>query len=123
MIRRPPRSTPSPSPPLFQSKGGEGPRRSSLPLRCPRLLAGGRAFRGRDTQRIRGLVDVDRARHQCATDQVDRKGTRLNSSHTCIPYAVFFFKNRTPVDLAGHRRRTGATDLAGHVVAVLDEGG
>src|SRR2546430_11804839 len=69
MIRRPPRSTLFPYTTLF---------RSPEPLIGLRLRADDDAFRF-------GL----RAR-----DQLDRKSTRLNSSHSQISYAVFCLKKK-----------------------------
>src|SRR2546430_3703439 len=77
MIRRPPRSTLFPYTTLFRSvwesligrvSGGEGCGRG-----CPELV-GPRFRRGRPT--------------------LDRKSTRLNSSHSQISYAVFCLKKK-----------------------------
>src|SRR5258708_27218018 len=35
---------------------------------------------------------------------IDRKSTRLNSSHQIISYAVFCFKKKNPRDYVGHAR-------------------
>src|SRR3989338_4842796 len=40
---------------------------------------------------------------------LDRKSTRLNSSHSSIPYAVFFFKKKRTQRV---RQRSGWTHLA-----------
>src|SRR5690242_21331482 len=85
MIRRPPRSTLFPYTTLFRSaphRGGDGlrgllgPRVDPLPpaVALPR-------------DRVR-RVRADRARG------VDRKSTRLNSSHMSISYAVFCLKKK-----------------------------
>src|SRR3970282_2377603 len=66
MIRRPPRSTLFPYTTLFRS------RARLLPVGRVRQLAG---------------RHHDAGRRPCLTD---RKSTRLNSSHRCISYAVFF---------------------------------
>src|SRR3712207_8882989 len=82
MIRRPPRSTLFPSTTLFRSFGSLG-----LALDAPRTcirLARAREVRavGPDAQRgARYLEKLAR--------EVDRKSTRLNSSHANISYAVF----------------------------------
>src|SRR5690349_23391456 len=70
MIRRPPRSTLFPYTTLFRSGGGEGP---GDPAPGPVWAAGG-ARAG-----VFGL---------------DRKSTRLNSSHVEISYAVFCLKKK-----------------------------
>src|SRR3712207_7964595 len=88
MIRRPPRSTLFPYTTLFRSPARVGvhPRRRggpqpALPAREGRR--GGRAGGGRDRP--------DRAQPAAA---VDRKSTRLNSSHANISYAVFCLKKK-----------------------------
>src|SRR5690606_25855024 len=40
---------------------------------------------------------VERARADWALDVLDRKSTRLNSSHVKISYAVFFLKNKKAI--------------------------
>src|SRR3712207_8524563 len=88
MIRRPPRSTLFPYTTLFRS--GDGGRRSTgagaggggavRPARRRRADAGGRAGEpGRG-----GLLAL----------LLDRKSTRLNSSHANISYAVFCLKKK-----------------------------
>src|SRR5689334_23612700 len=41
-------------------------------------------------------------------DSVDRKSTRLNSSHSSISYAVFCLKKKTPPQRRGARQPEGA---------------
>src|SRR3712207_7820801 len=91
MIRRPPRSTLFPYTTLFRSPAGE----ASLP-RC------GEAHR-LDGRRL-GLWGVhgcptpdpggDRADGRALLHVLDRKSTRLNSSHANISYAVFCLKKK-----------------------------
>src|SRR3712207_7388433 len=77
MIRRPPRSTLFPYTTLFRSGGrGGGARRAR----------GGRRA-GRRGGRRRALPPDGAA-------AVDRKSTRLNSSHANISYAVFCLKKK-----------------------------
>src|SRR3712207_7510906 len=102
MIRRPPKSTLFPTPPLFQSREPADPRRARvrpglLPggdhppqRRCPELLA-----RGRGVGRRAG----DRARMAGPRPDRDRKSTRLNSSHANISYAVFCLKKKKKLEL------------------------
>src|SRR5258707_9594961 len=81
MIRRPPRSTLFPYTTLFRSRKPAGalPR---LPL--PRAVRGAGS---RDVgNRPRGLTN--------AFGRLDRKSTRLNSSHANISYAVFCLKKK-----------------------------
>src|SRR5438128_6602205 len=76
MIRRPPRSTLFPYTTLFRSHR-RGPRRSRVDVlavdRGRRSGVLGRGARGR---------------------RIDRKSTRLNSSHGSISYAVFCLKKK-----------------------------
>src|SRR4029453_19580551 len=67
MIRRPPRSTLFPYTTLFRSMAGW------IPFRCQSVG---------DALILWGKM-------------LDRKSTRLNSSHTVISYAVFCFKKKT----------------------------
>src|SRR5438876_7651004 len=70
MIRRPPRSTLFPYTTLFRS--WDGVRRRSCRGRC-----------GLDDSRLRATES-----------RIDRKSTRLNSSHPSISYAVFCLKKK-----------------------------
>src|SRR2546430_10672079 len=72
MIRRPPRSTLFPYTTLFRSDDGRG--------------EAGRVEPGE----IRHRALAARQHHE-----VDRKSTRLNSSHSQISYAVFCLKKKT----------------------------
>src|SRR5438045_7617505 len=89
MICRPPRST------LF-------PYTNALPIYADLLLLAGRLVLGRDLHDAVG-VDVESdldlrhsARRRRNSDQIelDRKSTRLNSSHLGISYAVFCLKKK-----------------------------
>src|SRR3712207_6932075 len=80
MIRRPPRSTLFPYTTLFRSaRRRRGRRRLGL-------LGGGHPDRGR-----RGVL---RGRDRADRIRLDRKSTRLNSSHANISYAVFCLKKK-----------------------------
>src|SRR2546427_5113326 len=80
MIRRPPRSTLFPYTTLFRSNG----------LRNGRGL--GEAARGCDRKANLHAEPGDRAPR--ARNPLDRKSTRLNSSHSQISYAVFCLKKK-----------------------------
>src|SRR3712207_7510817 len=99
MIRRPPRSTLFPYTPLFRSQPGlarrvrqlradEGERDAGAP---PAQRLANRPQAGLGT----GLAEHDQLAvrrydgREVALDDVDRKSTRLNSSHANISYAVF----------------------------------
>src|SRR3989442_3611220 len=87
MIRRPPRSTLFPYTTLFRSNLG----RSPLPRADRRRLGGG--WRNKLLFRRRwGWRDRDRVVRFYSS--VDRKSTRLNSSHVRISYAVFCLKKK-----------------------------
>src|SRR3712207_8039170 len=100
MIRRPPRSTLFPYTTLFRSSGG---RPWVFPLATTRRAAdpGGTytpASRSLHSARRdgapRGGVRLD-GRCPCpSTSLLDRKSTRLNSSHANISYAVFCLKKK-----------------------------
>src|SRR5437764_8463660 len=75
MIRRPPRSTLFPYTTLFRSSVG---RFIEQPLELEEALAGN----------DHPALQLEIAR------QLDRKSTRLNSSHRCISYAVFCLKKK-----------------------------
>src|SRR5256885_9342985 len=78
MIRRPPRSTLFPYTTLFRSPGIEHP-----------VLGDG--FVG-----VPGHVE----HAQVGAQLLDRKSTRLNSSHLVISYAVFCLKKKKDIDRA-----------------------
>src|SRR2546430_10919713 len=83
MIRRPPRSTLFPYTTLFRSHFGhrlETPR-NQLPA-CSATHDQQANYRHRD-QHVDGRIG-----------EVDRKSTRLNSSHSQISYAVFCLKKK-----------------------------
>src|SRR3712207_7440413 len=83
MIRRPPRSTLFPYTTLFRSP--EEPGAVDLDLELGGVGGGQR--------RRRRVVGEQRRRHQVDVG-VDRKSTRLNSSHANISYAVFCLKKK-----------------------------
>src|SRR5258707_7262266 len=97
MIRRPPRSTLFPYTTLFRSDlpAGAFERGHYLEKICVAVqrdlgLGEGRAFRKRRAHKqqpgglLRGFGNAD----------LDRKSTRLNSSHANISYAVFCLKKK-----------------------------
>src|SRR3712207_8583774 len=97
MIRRPPRSTLFPYTTLFRSLMEGSVPRGQLQggEHAARLPEDGGELRGRDAggpellvQRREGRAPVKPRR------QLDRKSTRLNSSHANISYAVFCLKKK-----------------------------
>src|SRR2546427_8553657 len=80
MIRRPPRSTLFPYTTLFRSAQFH---RAAGNILCSRVR--GALVEDHDHVRVEHLLDLRR---------VDRKSTRLNSSHSQISYAVFCLKKK-----------------------------
>src|SRR2546430_5704013 len=93
MIRRPPRSTLFPYTTLFRSE----PRRA----RCDPFL---------DLDHIDD-IEPETARKIRPGVVIDRKSTRLNSSHSQISYAVFCLTNKT------HGVDAWRADIAGGVLS------
>src|SRR3712207_6878218 len=84
MIRRPPRSTLFPYTTLFRSVSPD----ASVSARAVRLRSTGR---GLDHHELRAVRVTDAA-DPAEGGVLDRKSTRLNSSHANISYAVFCLK-------------------------------
>src|SRR3712207_8609496 len=91
MIRRPPRSTLFPYTTLFRSP-------AHLAVRLALLVAGRPV--GHDEARDLVVLGARGDRHDPGDvgsrvgDELDRKSTRLNSSHANISYAVFCLKKK-----------------------------
>src|SRR2546422_1083194 len=93
MIRRPPRSTLFPYTTLFRSGGGT--ELAKALTEAVKLLRGddGDVFDITDGQ-VHGTEDILR---------LDRKSTRLNSSHGYISYAVFCLKKKKKENMGAIR--------------------
>src|SRR3989454_3867918 len=97
MIRRPPRSTLFPYTTLFRSVEVQdftlaSPARLVLDLQGARLVAPAALY---DGQNRGGIKNVRYAQFRPGVVRVvDRKSTRLNSSHLVISYAVFCLKKK-----------------------------
>src|SRR2546426_7814872 len=76
MIRRPPRSTLFPYTTLFRSRVGPRPRRQPI------------------STVQQAVPDAGRDEMVAVPHHLDRKSTRLNSSHLVISYAVFCLKKK-----------------------------
>src|SRR3712207_8940112 len=87
MIRRPPRSTLFPYTTLFRSEAGRAHHRADAALRVV-------AIDQLPAQPRRLAVLAALGHHAEHDDVVDRKSTRLNSSHANISYAVFCLKKK-----------------------------
>src|SRR3712207_8119468 len=94
MIRRPPRSTLFPYATLFRSAALRSPparmTNPASPFAGPELPVHLTRFVGRD----RELDDLGRLVGSTRLLTLDRKSTRLNSSHANISYAVFCLKKK-----------------------------
>src|SRR3712207_6984086 len=99
MIRRPPRSTLFPSTTLFRSTGRPVPFENGMPFFLCELADAAEAICPRGTLR-RVLARAERLGFSAAAAceyeffLLDRKSTRLNSSHANISYAVFCLKKK-----------------------------
>src|SRR2546430_3243848 len=101
MIRRPPRSTLFPYTTLFRSV------RTSAPLEQSGLL--GEARVAVELEEL--ALDLgDRLGAGHAIPLLDRKSTRLNSSHSQISYAVFCLKKKKPGASVGLQHRIPSSD-------------
>src|SRR5690348_18039481 len=85
MIRRPPRSTLFPYTTLFRSRRRRRSRTGVLLTEASK----------RAIHRVRAETLAHRIHRDGALRVVDRKSTRLNSSHPSISYAVFCLKKKT----------------------------
>src|SRR3712207_7862382 len=97
MIRRPPRSTLFPYTTLFRSGLAEDVR--NVVVVAPDRDAGPWGLLAHD-RRGPERLGLEEAREVGVGDVVvDRKSTRLNSSHANISYAVFCLKKKTPAPM------------------------
>src|SRR5258708_21765138 len=88
MIRRPPRSTLFPYTTLFRSV-------AMALMAAPRLMLLDEPSAGLSPTAAAELFDLIKALHrEGMTVVIDRKSTRLNSSHQIISYAVFCLKKK-----------------------------
>src|SRR2546422_7390710 len=92
MIRRPPRSTLFPYTTLFRS-GGTGAGSAAAPgVEAEPMFA---TVLSDDSIRV---ASAEGAAGACTAPRIDRKSTRLNSSHGYISYAVFCLKKKKKKD-------------------------
>src|SRR5689334_24336663 len=88
MIRRPPRSTLFPYTTLFRSRGAHDGAQQAR-------VAGGQPGHGHRSDLVDGFAEaLAGAVLDALEDDLDRKSTRLNSSHSSISYAVFCLKKK-----------------------------
>src|SRR2546422_4166250 len=101
MIRRPPRSTLFPYTTLFRSaQVNEGIQATSVRAEVMAIGRNARAFQSteRSSSQQELLQAVEQLRKGLESLQLDRKSTRLNSSHGYISYAVFCLKKKNKYD-------------------------
>src|SRR5256885_9762709 len=91
MIRRPPRSTLFPYTTLFRSAFYRQEQAFSLRKLSDAMQRGGRLAEAEASLRTAWDIYTQLAKEMPA---VDRKSTRLNSSHLVISYAVFCLKKK-----------------------------
>src|SRR2546430_11029981 len=100
MIRRPPRSTLFPYTTLFRSRKAGQHRTPAGKIAC--TIIG---------EQDNALIALREQRHDvrksipCEVEDLDRKSTRLNFSHSQISYAVFCLKKKKHI----HASRSSAT--------------
>src|SRR3712207_6897285 len=95
MIRRPPRSTLFPYTTLFRSEP-DAVRAGPQPLAAGALPARGVVLARLRPRRARA-AGLPAVRGRDGQAPVDRKSTRLNSSHANISYAVFCLKKKKTI--------------------------
>src|SRR3712207_8288646 len=92
MIRRPPRSPLFPYTPLFRSRGDGDAGRA---LEFPPGVSAATAVLSAALLAYYSFVGFETSANVAEeVRDVDRKSTRLNSSHANIPYAVFCLKKK-----------------------------
>src|SRR5256885_9150957 len=109
MIRRPPRSTLFPYTTLFRSPQDHEPRPALAEDRADGSEGDReRVLSGPAVDLEVGQVQVEQvaAPQQRVERVVDRKSTRLNSSHLVISYAVFCLKKKIEPHLSRSSQRT-----------------
>src|SRR3712207_8857728 len=100
MIRRPPRSTLFPYTTLFRS-AELVEHEQRVVARAAAVAVAGRALLLPKRRALRAIqVEDDAVRRSAPVHPVDRKSTRLNSSHANISYAVFCLKKKNKYTLA-----------------------
>src|SRR3712207_8013998 len=94
MIRRPPRSTLFPYTTLFRSGTTTGVAHEGQDGMLEILMPESLGLAGKTLAKPSGIT-----RFITQDGQVDRKSTRLNSSHANISYAVFCLKKKNKINL------------------------
>src|SRR2546430_2915964 len=117
MIRRPPRSTLFPYTTLFRSgvEGGPGglQLRRHLALVLDQLTQALAQLGAVDTLPL-SLLEPFEGLMQTGEPDIDRKSTRLNSSHSQISYAVFCLKKKKIITAQLHAQPRSSRALSLH---------
>src|SRR5256885_8608003 len=96
MIRRPPRSTLFPYTTLFRSIISTDGNRSASAFHFTKNFLCQSIRLGRARVRTKQRAANSQIQDDTRFDPLDRKSTRLNSSHLVISYAVFCLKKKKP---------------------------
>src|SRR3712207_7855010 len=96
MIRRPPRSTLFPYTTLFRSNVAAQKQEGFVSAAVTIPIGNISTFQFRELARIMRKYSGGNARTNQNQNLIDRKSTRLNSSHANISYAVFCLKKKIP---------------------------
>src|SRR3712207_7304930 len=99
MMRRPPRSTLFPYTTLFRSQACFDRAQACFERAQARVEDAQVRVDGARVRRRHAQVECERTRRRVALEalELDRKSTRLNSSHANISYAVFCLKKKNTV--------------------------
>src|SRR2546421_5071709 len=110
MIRRPPRSTLFPYTTLFRSRGLRGGQRRGHARDRP-SRGGENSHDRQDRDPLRAALGRDEREDDQpqAGGSLDRKSTRLNSSHDQISYAVFCLKKKKKNKIIESNRKSTST--------------
>src|SRR3712207_7404823 len=109
MIRRPPRSTLFPYTTLFRSEYAKALGVDTDALLVSQPDTGEQALEIADMLIRSGALDIiviDSVAALVPRAEIDRKSTRLNSSHANISYAVFCLKKKKQIQRALYRSAT-----------------
>src|SRR2546430_5100191 len=101
MIRRPPRSTLFPYTTLFRSFASAAPLASRAVRETSSVMERLSTYMSEARSRALPEEVVEKTK-QHVLDTLDRKSTRLNSSHSQISYAVFCLKKKKNTELSAY---------------------
>src|SRR5256884_4401460 len=117
MIRRPPRSTLFPYTTLFRSVLEPKPAHVRQQLEGVRRAH--RRHHVRESQAAFQVVKTTIPFHEIGRPEIDRKSTRLNSSHGYISYAVFCLKKKKKTQSIQRSHKKTSKSTKGTSIRVL----